>query len=134
MGKKQPDPIDVKVGARIRMRRITLGISQEKLAEALGLTFQQVQKYEKGTNRIGASRVLRIATALKVPVSYFYEGIEQATATGPDPVQAMLMDRAGAALAAAFQRLPHDARAAVLTVVEQIAAAHEIPQPQSRAA
>ncbi|MEL6435460.1 MAG: helix-turn-helix domain-containing protein [Pseudomonadota bacterium] len=71
--KKLPNPIDVHVGSRIRLRRTMLGMSQEKLGEALGITFQQVQKYEKGTNRVGASRLQNIAAILNVPVSFFFE-------------------------------------------------------------
>ena len=74
MIKKAPNPIDKHVGSRVRMRRVLIGMSQEKLGEALGLTFQQVQKYEKGTNRIGASRLQQISTILAVPVSFFFEG------------------------------------------------------------
>ena len=70
MSKKSPNPIDTHVGSRVRLRRMMLGISQEKLGESLGITFQQVQKYEKGTNRMGASRLQHIATILKVPVSF----------------------------------------------------------------
>ena len=72
--KKKPNPIDVHVGGRIRLRRNMVGTSQEKLGEHLGITFQQVQKYEKGTNRVGASRLQAIASILEVPVSYFFEG------------------------------------------------------------
>jgi transcriptional regulator with XRE-family HTH domain len=72
--KKVPNPIDRHVGSRVRMRRILLGMSQEKLGEALGLTFQQVQKYEKGTNRIGASRLQQISTTLNVPPAFFFDG------------------------------------------------------------
>ena len=72
--KKQPNPIDVHVGSRVRLRRMMLGMSQEKLGENLGITFQQIQKYEKGTNRIGASRLQHIARVLSMPVSYFFEG------------------------------------------------------------
>ncbi len=72
--KKIPNPIDKHVGSRVRMRRILLGMSQEKLGEALNLTFQQVQKYEKGTNRIGASRLQQISKSLNVPPAYFFEG------------------------------------------------------------
>jgi transcriptional regulator with XRE-family HTH domain len=72
--KKVPNPTDKHVGARVRARRLTLGMSQTKLADAIGLTFQQVQKYEKGTNRMGASRLTQIAHVLQVPVSYFFEG------------------------------------------------------------
>ncbi|MEM1375822.1 MAG: helix-turn-helix domain-containing protein [Pseudomonadota bacterium] len=71
--KKQPNPIDIHVGTRIRLRRNMVGMSQEKLGEALGITFQQVQKYEKGTNRVGASRLQNIAAILNVPVSFFFE-------------------------------------------------------------
>lgn len=71
--KKQPNPIDIHVGSRVRLRRMMLGMSQEKLGEALGITFQQIQKYEKGTNRIGASRLQHIARVLSVPVSFFFE-------------------------------------------------------------
>ena len=72
--KKAPNPTDKHVGSRVRMRRMMLGMSQEKLGDALDLTFQQVQKYEKGTNRIGASRLQQIAHILQVPVSFFFEG------------------------------------------------------------
>jgi transcriptional regulator with XRE-family HTH domain len=72
--KKIPNPIDRHVGSRVRMRRVMLGMSQEKLGDALGLTFQQVQKYEKGTNRIGASRLQQISRTLDVPPAFFFEG------------------------------------------------------------
>lgn len=75
MNKKQPNPVDIHVGGRLRMRRMLVGMSQEKLGEALGLTFQQVQKYEKGTNRIGASRLYNISQILSVPVNFFFENI-----------------------------------------------------------
>lgn len=69
----KPNPIDVHVGSRVRLRRTLLGMSQEKLGEAIGLTFQQVQKYERGANRIGASRLYDLSRVLDVPVSYFFE-------------------------------------------------------------
>ena len=69
----KPNPIDVHVGARVRLRRTLLGMSQEKLGEAIGLTFQQVQKYERGANRIGASRLFDLSRVLDVPVSFFYD-------------------------------------------------------------
>ncbi|MEO1328990.1 MAG: helix-turn-helix transcriptional regulator [Pseudomonadota bacterium] len=72
---KSRNPIDVHVGARVRLRRMTLGISQEKLGEWLGLTFQQIQKYEKGANRIGASRLFAISQRLGVPVQFFFDGL-----------------------------------------------------------
>lgn len=75
--KKIPNPIDRHVGSRVRMRRMLIGMSQEKLGESLGLTFQQVQKYEKGTNRIGASRLQQIGAVLGVPVEFFFDGAPQ---------------------------------------------------------
>jgi transcriptional regulator with XRE-family HTH domain len=71
--KKSPNPIDIHVGSRVRLRRMMLSMSQEKLGEHLGITFQQIQKYEKGTNRIGASRLQAIARVLNVPVAFFFE-------------------------------------------------------------
>src|SRR4029078_9170697 len=78
MAKKAPNPTDKHVGARVRMRRMMLNMSQEKLGDALGLTFPQVQKYEKGANRIGASRLQQIAHILQVPVSFFFDGAPNA--------------------------------------------------------
>ena len=83
--KKQPNPIDIHVGGRVRLRRMMLSMSQEKLGEHLGITFQQIQKYEKGTNRIGASRLQHIARVLTVPVAFFFEdapGTPGETSTG----------------------------------------------------
>lgn len=77
MSAKVPNPIDVQVGARLRLRRMLMNMSQEKLGERIGLTFQQIQKYEKGTNRMGASRLHQIGQVLGVSVSYFYEGIDE---------------------------------------------------------
>lgn len=73
--KKKPNPIDIHVGSRIRLRRNMLGMSQERLGESLGITFQQIQKYEKGTNRVGASRLQAIASILGVPVAFFFEDV-----------------------------------------------------------
>lgn len=78
--KKKPNPTDIHVGSRIRLRRNMLGMSQEKLGESLGITFQQIQKYEKGTNRVGASRLQAIATILGVPVAFLFEDMP-----GADP-------------------------------------------------
>jgi len=72
--KKKPNPIDIHVGSRVRLRRMMTNMSQEKLGEHLGITFQQIQKYEKGTNRIGASRLQSISNVLQVPVSFFFDG------------------------------------------------------------
>jgi transcriptional regulator with XRE-family HTH domain len=114
MASKTPDPIDKYVGSRIRMRRIMLGMSQEKLGDALGLTFQQIQKYEKGTNRVGASRLQQISDVLQVHVSFMFEGAPGGTAGG------------GMALTKAFTRLK-DAklRRSIVDLVEQIAAREE---------
>lgn len=79
-----PNPIDVHVGARVRLRRTLLGMSQEKLGEAIGLTFQQVQKYERGFNRISASRLFKLSQVLDVPVSFFFDDMDEATANA-DP-------------------------------------------------
>ncbi len=70
---KKPNPIDIHVGSRVRLKRTMMGLSQEKLGESLGVTFQQVQKYEKGANRIGASRLQQISAILKTPISFFFE-------------------------------------------------------------
>ncbi len=77
----QPNPIDVHVGSRIRLRRTLLGLSQEKLAALLGLTFQQVQKYERGMNRVGASRLWDIGKVLEVPIGFFYEDMDKTVAS-----------------------------------------------------
>jgi transcriptional regulator with XRE-family HTH domain len=71
-----PHPVDVHVGSRVRQRRVVLGLSQEKLGEAIGLTFQQIQQYERGTNRISASRLFQLSRVLDVPVAFFFEGFE----------------------------------------------------------
>lgn len=86
-----PDPIDVHVGARVRTRRLLIGMNQETLAKALGLTFQQVQKYEGGTNRVSASRLQEIADVLSVKVGYFYEGLPSGDTT--DPTEAAARSR-----------------------------------------
>lgn len=78
----RPSPIDTHVGARIRLRRTLLGMSQERLGEALGLTFQQVQKYERGVNRVGASRLFDLSRVLDVPISFFFDDM-------PEPLSGM---------------------------------------------
>jgi transcriptional regulator with XRE-family HTH domain len=133
IAKKAPNPIDKHVGARVRMRRMMLSMSQEKLGDALGLTFQQVQKYEKGTNRIGASRLQQISNILQVPVSFFFDGAPHVPGTGrlegmgeaPSPayVSDFLATSDGLALTKAFMRI-HDSklRRRIVDLVEQIAA------------
>ena len=112
----KPNPIDVHVGSRVRLRRTLLGMSQEKLGEAIGLTFQQVQKYERGANRVGASRLYDLAQVLDVPVSFFFDDLAPETATAaeappksaegaqrePDP----LMRRETLELVRAYYRIP----------------------------
>ena len=130
MSTKAPNPVDKYVGSRVRMRRIMLGMSQEKLGEALGLTFQQIQKYEKGTNRVGASRIQQISEILQVPVSFLFEGgpSTMAAATGagegtsPTYVSDFLATSEGLALTRAFTRIA-DAklRRSIVDLVEKIA-------------
>jgi transcriptional regulator with XRE-family HTH domain len=131
MSTKAPNPVDKYVGSRVRMRRIMLGMSQEKLGEALGLTFQQVQKYEKGTNRIGASRIQQISGILQVPVSFLFEGGPGGTmnadgssdATSPAYVSDFLATSEGLTLTRAFTRISDTKlRRSIVDMVEQIAA------------
>jgi transcriptional regulator with XRE-family HTH domain len=91
--RKQPNPIDVHVGSRLKLRRTMIGMTQEKLGEQLGVTFQQIQKYEKGANRIGASRLQEISRILDVPVAYFFEDAGRSgLAPVPDGAQAALAE------------------------------------------
>jgi transcriptional regulator with XRE-family HTH domain len=111
---RTPNPVDLHVGARIRLRRRMQGVSQEKLADALGLTFQQVQKYERGANRVSASKLYEIAAALHAPVSYFFDGLaDPADADSPEhkpsdeqSVHAFLMTAEGLELSRLFPALP----------------------------
>ena len=130
MAKKAPNPIDKHVGSRVRMRRMMLGMSQEKLGDALGLTFQQVQKYEKGTNRIGASRVQQISQILQVPVAFFFEGAPNlhphlggmSDAPSPAFVSEFLATSEGLALTKAFTRIKQTKlRRRIVDLVEEIA-------------
>ncbi len=130
MVKKVPNPIDKHVGSRVRMRRMMLSMSQEKLGDALGLTFQQVQKYEKGTNRIGASRLQHISHILQVPVAFFFEGApllpnqsrELGEAPSPAYVADFLATSDGLALTKAFMRIKEPKlRRRIVDLVEQIA-------------
>jgi transcriptional regulator with XRE-family HTH domain len=130
MAKKTPNPTDKHVGSRVRMRRMMLNMSQEKLGDALGLTFQQVQKYEKGTNRIGASRLQQISNILQVPVSFFFEGGPHGGGKGegsgdaPSPayVSDFLATSDGLALVKAFTRIKNSKlRRSIVNLVEQVA-------------
>lgn len=122
--KKTPNPIDKHVGSRVRMRRMMLNMSQEKLGDALHLTFQQVQKYEKGTNRIGASRLQQISEILRVPVAFFFDGQAEADAT-PEQAQvadyttAFLADKLALAFARAWSKIESEqVRRALVAMAE----------------
>ena len=128
MVKKAPNPIDKHVGSRVRLRRMMLGMSQEKLGDALDLTFQQVQKYEKGTNRIGASRLQQISLILQVPVSFFFEGAptsgeraESDEPPAPTYVSEFLASSEGLALTKAFMQIEDlKVRRRIVDLVEAI--------------
>jgi transcriptional regulator with XRE-family HTH domain len=131
---KAPNPVDKHVGARVRMRRLMVGLSQGKLGEALDVTFQQVQKYEKGANRIGASRLQQLARVLEVPPSYFFDGAPNAGApvTGlaePDSnayVVDFLSTSEGLQLNRAFASIKDSkVRKKILDLVETLAAGAE---------
>jgi transcriptional regulator with XRE-family HTH domain len=128
--KRTPNPVDKHVGSRVRMRRKMLGMSQEKLGDALGLTFQQVQKYEKGTNRMGASRLQHISHILQVPVPFFFEGAPHlpgqpagiGDAPSPAYVSEFLATADGLALTKAFMRIKERGlRRRIVELVEYIA-------------
>jgi len=130
VAKKAPNPIDRLVGSRVRMRRMMLAMSQEKLGDALGLTFQQVQKYEKGTNRIGASRLQQMSHILQVPVAFFFEGAPNLAAAAdgmndaPSPayVSDFLATSEGLSLTKAFMRIKEaKLRRRIVDLVEEIA-------------
>lgn len=126
---RQPNPVDLHVGARIRMRRKILGVSQERLAEDLGLTFQQVQKYERGANRVSASKLYEIARSLQSPVAYFFEGLANPTddaapdQTGSEQfVHDFLMTPEGLELAGLFPRISRPkVRRRILDLVRSMA-------------
>ena len=132
--KRSPNPVDKHVGSRVRMRRMMLGISQEKLGQALGLTFQQVQKYEKGMNCIGASRLQHISDILQVPAAFFFEGapnLPGATdsvkeAPSPAYVSDFLATSEGVSLTKAFMRIKEPKlRRRIVHLVEAIAGEDE---------
>jgi transcriptional regulator with XRE-family HTH domain len=127
--KKQANPVDAHVGHRVRLRRMLIGMSQERLGELLGLTFQQVQKYEKGINRIGAGRLFEVAGILGVPVSFFYEdadsvpqGAAFAEGNEPPPVMEFLASGEGLQLSLAFMRIKDiKVRRRILDLVRSLA-------------
>jgi transcriptional regulator with XRE-family HTH domain len=124
------DPVDKYVGSRVRTRRLTLDMSQTTLGNALGLTFQQVQKYEKGTNRIGAGRLLHIANILQAPVEFFFEGLPASSgafhgndnAATPDYVSEFFATSDGLSLTRAFMQIKQPAlRRRIVRLVEELA-------------
>ena len=132
--KKQANPIDTQVGNRVRLRRMLIGMSQERLGELLGLTFQQVQKYEKGVNRIGAGRLYQVAHILGVQIGYFYEGIiEQhlenagcAEEVPAPPVVEFLSSGEGLQLSLAFMKIKDTkVRKRVLDLVKSLGGTEE---------
>lgn len=130
MPKKQANPVDAHVGHRVRLRRMLIGMSQERLGELLGLTFQQVQKYEKGINRIGAGRLFEVAGILGVPISFFYEDADAngspsgfSEAGEPPPVMEFLASGEGLQLSLAFMRIKDvKVRRRILDLVRSLAA------------
>jgi len=131
---KTPNPIDIYVGSRVRMRRLMLGMSQERLADKIGVTFQQVQKYEKGTNRIGASRLQTIAGVLAIPVSYFFQQDNSQPLTtdgighlnGLDDLSEFLTSKEGLGLNKAFMKIGDaSVRKSILTLVTSLGDASE---------
>ena len=123
--KKQANPIDAQVGNRVRIRRMLIGMSQERLGDLLGLTFQQVQKYEKGVNRIGAGRLFEIARILGVPIEFFYDGVAAATdslAEAAPPVMEFVSSGEGLQLSLAFMKIKDPkVRKRVLDLVKSLA-------------
>lgn len=121
MGKRIQET-DLKVGAAVRSRRMMLGMSQEKLAEACGVTFQQVQKYEKGTNRISASRLAQISSALGVAPAYFFPETEEAISSA-DKISELVKDASCVKLLQIYQSLDTHAREGLLSVATSMNAA-----------
>jgi transcriptional regulator with XRE-family HTH domain len=122
--KKSPTDADKHIGLRIRLRRISIGMSQERLGEILGLTFQQVQKYEKGMNRVGAGRLVEVAEALGVTVGYFFEGyVKVGAGDSPgDDIQPLISTPDSLAMARAFARISDlTVRKKLVAMVEAVA-------------
>jgi transcriptional regulator with XRE-family HTH domain len=128
MAAKSINPIDKHVGSRVRMRRLILGISQEKLSDASGRTFQQLQKYEKGKNRISSSRMQQIANALQVEPAFFFDGAASnpvPAANMPDYVSEMLTSRDGVGLVKAFMQIRDEKlKRAIVHLVQELGARH----------
>jgi transcriptional regulator with XRE-family HTH domain len=134
VAKKQANPIDIQVGNRVRIRRMLIGMSQERLGDLLGLTFQQVQKYEKGVNRIGAGRLFEVSRILNVPVDFFYEGVAaqltgqpgMAESDAAPPVMEFVSSGEGLQLSLAFMKIKDSkVRKRVLDLVKSLAEEEE---------
>jgi transcriptional regulator with XRE-family HTH domain len=127
--RSEKNPTDAHVGSKVRMRRMMIGMSQEKLGDALGITFQQVQKYEKGTNRVGASRLQHISQVLQVPIGFFFEGLlseaqTQAGLSGTAELSALnelMASRDGIVLARSFMKIRNvELRRRIVALVEDL--------------
>jgi len=120
-GSDGPHAVDVHVGERIRLRRRELGVSQERLAGALGITFQQIQKYELGRNRVSASRLWDIARVLRVAPTYFYEGLDASPPEpAAEPTARLLGSPEGRTLARAFRAIPAKVRSKLLELLRAV--------------
>ncbi len=133
-----PDPIDVHVGGRVRLRRMVLGMSQDALGKALGLTFQQVQKYEKGANRIGAGRLMQLSELLDVPIQFFYDDYDTPigavgfaeNGNDADPFMELLHSQEGVELCRHYASIDDPkVRKRVLELVRSIAETETVAAP-----
>ena len=138
-GERRPNPVDIHVGTRVRMRRKQLGVSQERLADALGLTFQQVQKYERGANRISASKLWDTAGFLSVPIAFFFEGLKEGVSSGmaepdsPPFLHDLVMDRDVNDLVTAFAGLERRRlKRRIVELVREIAAEEAMQDEDER--
>ena len=132
---RSPNRVDLHVGRRIRLRRRTIGLSQERLAEALGLTFQQVQKYERGVNRVSASKLYEIARILRAPITSFFEGLAEPETLdravvrengGADFVYDLVMTQEGLELAALFPKVDRRHRRLLVEMARALSEASEV--------
>ena len=126
MNQRKPDALDIAVGQRIRVERLARRMSQTELAERIGVSFQQVQKYEKGVNRVGASRLQQIANVLKVAPDFFFDGASAKAVTDVSKeitlLEGFISSRDGVALSKAFTKISHQKmRRSIVSLVEQIA-------------
>jgi len=125
MATRKPDPVDIEVGRHIKVQRLAAGLSQTELGESIGVTFQQVQKYEKGANRVGAGRLTQIARGLKIPVNTFFEGhdhIEKAAQQGGVSPLSLITHPHAFRLLQAYSTLTNgELRRSIVELVERVA-------------